>query len=268
MAKKTSWELSGRKWTLKEAANLSPMSIAIMNVGERAELANFLYRNFNLRVSTFVQANTIPFALTKLLRDFNKIQTSEYTPDATRQLNLEQSPANIRKGRIYLSSMFDGNSYPGAALSSYISQLQSFFRAKSSTVKGWQEIGYAQDMRLFGAVMEPRKRSYNAIVRPAFRLTDDERRKFWAVWDEAKKAGWENLFGYDSGQAHREMASMWRSGNFNFMDIDEAYIKMEKMMLDKTKKTPGYYEEHKPGMADDPIQRGDVLEVGGDYFDS
>lgn len=268
MSKKQSWKVTGRKWTLSEAANLSPMSIATMNVGERAELASFLYRNFNLRVASFVRANEIPFALTKILRDFNRIQTSTDLPFSRRALNLEQAPAYVRKGHIYLSSMFDNNQYAGASLASYIAQLQAFFRSKSSTVSGWRQIGLEQDLRLFGYKMTPRARTYNATVEPAYRLTDDERRKFWAIWDEAKRAGWENLFGYDSGQAHRELASMWRSGNFSSMDIDDAYIKMEKLMREKANKVPGYYEEHKPGTDSDPIQRGDEIAEEGDYFDS
>ncbi len=56
-------------------------------------------------------------------------------------------------------------------------QIQSFFNAQTSSVEGSKRVAREQDIRIFGA-------SGESGERPKHRLTVDERKKFWAVYDE------------------------------------------------------------------------------------
>lgn len=53
--------------------------------------------------------------------------------------------------------------------------IQEFFNAKTGDVKGAREVMREQDARIFGTTKSGR---------PRFRMTIDERRKFWSVYEE------------------------------------------------------------------------------------
>lgn len=63
-------------------------------------------------------------------------------------------------------------------------QLQQFFEAKTSTVEGIRKVNYEQDVRLFGKTEKGAPRN---------RLTNDERRMYWDLYDE-----------WMGGQYHRD----------------------------------------------------------------
>lgn len=223
------WRGAGKIKTLEEANALSVFDIAKMNLKERAELAQMYYRQFNLRVNTFLKANVIPFALTKTLNTFEKIKEASELKGYD-NFSLDSAPV-VTQGRFRtLSPMFSDMENPNNALYHYIAIMQDFFRARSSTVTGWRNIGLEQDMRLFGAIVTPKKGSYNMTVKPKFTMTDDERRKFWSLYDLAREAGFENRFGYSSSQAQRELASMWSNGDFDISDIDASYNAVLKLL--------------------------------------
>lgn len=249
------WKVSGKKWTLKEANALSPLQISAMTLPERAELANFYFRNFNLRVSTFVRAMEVPFALTKIFRDMEDIKNRPHKEGYV-PFNLESAPASVSKGYISLKGSFAETSYPAQSLYSYINLMQEFFLAKSSTVKGWREIGLQQDIRLFGT---------DENGNPLNRLTDAERIKFWSIYHEAERNGFSNRYGYDSTQAHRAMAQLWQKGNFVALDIDAANATLDDMINNRVTS----YPEHKPGVDGDFFQQNDAFAdvEEGDYYD-
>ena len=268
MARK-SFKATGRKWTLAKATKLTPAQVATMKEGEKAELAAFYYRQYNLRVNSYLRAKDleIPFAFQKLLRDFEELSTNPIMRG--RAMSLEYSPATIRKGKVTLSRMFDNNPFSSQSLSVYINTMRGFFTSKSSTVSGWKEIALQQDIRLFGADIVQRRRKVNGkwqlvdVEIPKRRLTDDERRKFWAIYHEAMKAGWDNVYGYDSTQQQRALASLWVSGNFEAVDIDTAYKAVTAIIESKTRNR--VYPEYAPGDSSNPTRlTGDNL--GGDIF--
>lgn len=59
-----------------------------------------------------------------------------------------------------------------------IFRLQEFFDSQSATVPGARTIALEQDLRIFGGDKQKR--------RPTRRMTVDERRNFWAAYDEYK----------------------------------------------------------------------------------
>lgn len=276
------WKGVGRHWTLKGAQKLNIFDIGKMSTQEKAELAQFYYRQLSLRTNTFLKANTIPYAFTKLYKDFDRIQKSDMTSPDQKLLTLDE-PVVVPNGKYrQLNENFASMRNPDAQLRNYIMRMQSFFGSKTSTVKGWQEVAEAQDAKLFGTEAVSQGNKYGYIIdpetgrrkrvpkfgpfieiRPKHRLNDDERRKLWEIIDLAKDAGWLNVYGYDSDQAHRQIASMFISGDFDVNDIDNAYhqilekIREKQQGLDK-------YPEYPPNEPMNPIARTDE---GGDIND-
>lgn len=261
------------KWNLKSAQGVGTFALLKMNMREKAELAQFYYNQFNLRVNTYTPAE-LPFAFTQLLHNFDRMQKSDKLTSLQRSITLDE-PVVIAKGRYReLNFPFSEMENPNASLNSYIRRMQNFFDAKTSTVAGWREVAKAQDISLFGADKGKkyhyekgedgkRHRVYEQI--PKYTLTDDERRKIWQVINLAKDAGWLNRFGYDSGQAHKELAGLWMTGAFNDIDdvledIDAAYNKILVIMKDKEEKR-GMFADVTPGIEGNPILRKDE---GGD----
>lgn len=252
-----SWKGTGKKWTLKEAKALSPFAVYKMSLPEKAELAQFYYRQFNLRVNSFVKAQTIPYAFTKLVTDFEKPTHPERMTRDMLKMTINE-PVVKGKGKRTLSDTFANMDNPSVALNRYVMRMQSFFNSKSSTVKGWEAIGLEQDKALFGVDVTEvkkyryikdengkRKRQYYTIVveNPKYRMTDDERTKLWAIIDMAKEAGWLNRFGYSSEQAHRQIASLWMNGEISHDDIDKAYAKVQEILNEKKELRTRYHDE-------------------------
>lgn len=261
------------KWNLKSAQGVGNFALLKMNMQQKAELAQFYYNQLNLRINTYTPAE-IPYAFTELLHNFDKMQNSNKLSPLQRQISLD-TPIVVAKGKYRtLNYPFSEMENPNASLNSYIRRMQNFFDAKTSTISGWREVGKAQDISLFGGVRGTkyhyekdengkRHRVYEEI--PAYSLTDDDRRKLWKIIDLAKDAGWLNRFGYDSGQAHKELASLWLKGDLSDVesildDIDAAYVKMLNIIKEKEEQT-GRFSDITSGIEGNPIRRNDE---GGD----
>lgn len=250
------WKGRGRKWTIESAKNVGIIAIRKMDTKERAELAQYLHTQFVNRVNQFAKAGRVGYAMVKLVGDMEK---------ASSKLGIHLDPfdnvVNTKGKMRYLSSDFANRSNPQNALASYISMMQDFFGAKSASVKGWKLIGEQQDKRLFGTekvrVPNPRtKRGYSEITRVKYEMTDAERIIFWKVYKELKDSGWTAVDEYSS-ESQRMLASQWMKGDFNHLDFEEAYHKMQEL-LDAT---PDVLTEHVPGRFDDPFQpEGEGLE--------
>ncbi len=273
------WKSTGKKWNLKEAQALDIHEIAKMSLPEKAELAQFYRNQFQLRANTFVKALVVPYAFSKMYKDYEEIANSPKISDVRKAINPDTTVV-ISNGRYReLSPEFDALPKPGYYLTNYIHRFQSFFNAKSSTVKGWEEISRQQDTELFGAdYIQKRKYTYVTDengkrrrielqgpffeIRPKNRLTDVERVKFWSIVDEAKRAGWLNKFGYSSEQMHRQIATLWTNSIFSTKDIDDAYDTIYNLLgVERLKE--GKYPEHKSGIVGDFFQQvGDEDALG------
>lgn len=260
------------KWTMKEAQEVTPLKLASMSVLERAKLAQFYQNYLNLRVSSYKKAGITPFAFTKLEEDFAK---------ASEKLKLNNGLFDRIMVKGNLSPEYQKLKDPSASLNQYIYRMKGFFNAKSATVSGWKEITKAQDIQLFGAeyrftnkyVYEKgadgkkhRVYLYGAFVDvvPKATLAEDERKKLWRIIDLAKDAGFMNVFGYSSEQAHRELATMFKAGEFSTDDIDKANSQI-LAMIKRKQGLETAYEEHAPGISGDVFQRN--VGGGGDVFD-
>lgn len=259
------------KWTLKEAQEVTPLKLASMPISEKAELAQFYQNYLNLRVASFRKAKVTPFAYTKLEDDFKK---------ASEKLKLNNGLFDRILVKGNLSPEYQKLNDPSASLNQYIYRMKGFFSSKSSTVSGWREITKAQDIQLFGAeyrfinkyVYEKggdgkRHRVYLSgpfvDIVPKATLTEDERKKLWQIIDLAKDAGFMNVFGYSSDQAHRELATMFKAGEFSTDDIDKANSQILAMIQHKQGLETAY-EEHAPGVSGDVFRRN--VGGGGDVF--
>lgn len=271
------WKGAGKKWNLKSAQGVGTIHLLQMNLQQKAELAQFYYNQFNLRVNTYNPAE-LPYAFTQLLHSFDKASKSSKLDPLQQRVSIE-TPIVIARGRYReLNYPFSEMDNPNASLNNYIRRMQTFFDAKTSTLSGWREVGKQQDIALFGAVRGTkyhyekdengkRHRVYEMI--PKYTLTDSERRELWKIIDMAKDAGWLNRFGYDSAQAHRELASLWMRGSFTNPeeDIEAAYASILAAM-ERKEAERGKLKDIMPGVEGNPIPRNgdegsDILEWSG-----
>ncbi len=249
---KISWKSTGQKWNLEAATHVGLAQLMKMNTQERAELAQFLRNQFNTRVNSFVRANTVGYAVSKLVEDM---------ADVSGKLNINLDPFEpvvIQRGRRrVLSPVFSDRKNPQNALASYITMMQDFFKAKSSTVKGWKEIGKEQDERIFGLVTKvipgrefKKKQNIKYVTRLKYEMTDAERIMFWKVYRDIAKTGWTGINDYSS-DSQRLFGTKWMSGDFNHLDFEEAYARMVDMLNAR----PQSLEEHAPGIVGDFFQQ-------------
>ena len=271
------WKGAGKKWNLKSAQGVGTIHLLQMNLQQKAELAQFYYNQFNLRVNTY-NPGELPFAFTELLHSFDKASKSGRLDPLQQRISID-NPIVIAKGRYReLNYPFSEMDNPNASLNNYIRRMQSFFDAKTSTLAGWREVGKQQDIALFGAVRGTkyhyekdengkRHRVYEMI--PKNTLTDSERRELWKIIDMAKDAGWLNRFGYDSAQTHKELASLWMNGEFTNPeeDLEAAYASILAAM-ERKESERGKLKDEVAGIEGNPIHRnvdeeGDILEQSG-----
>lgn len=267
-------------WTLEKAQALTPLQLAGMSASRRNQLAQFYQNVLRLRVASYKRAGVEPYAYMKLQEDFEKANNNYYTrgqvPGLFEQILV--GGAFGKQGFGELSEAYQSIRDPNAAINQYIYRLKTFFASKSATVAGWRDITKQQDIQLFGAeyrfrnkyVMEKsadgkRHRVYLAgpyvEVTPNDTLTESDRKKLWSIIDLAKDAGFMNVFGYSSEQVHREIASMFKRGEFSTDDIDAAHAKILRLIAEK-QGLEGKYEEHAPGNSGDVFLRPGVK--GGD----
>lgn len=103
-------------------------------------------------------------------------------------------------------------------LRSELFQIQDFFKAKTSDVKGARQVMREQDERIFGL---------NEKGAPARRMTLEERTKFWEVYDEFLKTykNAEAIYGSDKIQQYlgeltisgRKQKGVFRRGEIGMM---------------------------------------------------
>jgi len=259
----TSWKGTGRKWTLKSALAVGPIELMKMTTPERAELAQFLRNQYILRLNSFKKAGTTGYAIVKLQEDM---------ADVSSKFNISMNPTDYivkTKGKKrVLSPIYAERKNPQNSLATYVTLMQDFFNAKSSTVKGWREIGEEQDRRLFGErVVAVKGRSYKNSTRVsykreiAYRMTDQERINFWKVYREITKTGWTTVNTYSSSE-QKEFAAKWTTGGFNHLDFEAAYERMAKLLSAR----PDVLPERKPGIWNDPTQPGE--EGGSTDYDT
>ena len=271
------WKGAGKKWNLKSAQGVGNIHLLQMSLQQKAELAQFYYNQFNLRVNTYNPAE-LPFAFVQLLHSFDKASKSDRLGPLQQRISIE-TPIVIAKGRYReLNYPFSEMDNPNSSLNNYIRRMQNFFGAKTSTLTGWREVGKQQDIALFGAVRGTkyhyekdengkRHRVYEMI--PKYTLTDSERRELWEIIDLAKDAGWLNRFGYDSAQSHKELASLWMRGELTNPeeDLEAAYASILAAM-ERKEAERGKLKDEVAGIEGNPIHRnedeeGDIFEQSG-----
>ncbi len=259
------WKIKGmRKWTLDTAINVSFMQINKMKLPERAELANFLQSALKRRVSSYNRAKAYnhPYAYTKLQEDFKELENiSEYGFDFNSPI-IEKS-----RGKHTLSPEYTKLDNPNAKLMSYIIQVQDFFSAKTSTVKGWKEVIRNESMQLFGYREYNTKRGSRIVLNHM--MTEKEREMFWKLFEEIRKSGKTTI--YDS-EAMREtgFTRIWQEklkiNEWNFDDLTSMMNKMLKELRNNGVPVRDF-EEHTSGRNNDPFQQEEETGDDSDVFE-
>lgn len=240
---KTTWKGAGRRWTVSDVVELGPLAINRMNTQEKAELAQFLSNQYNARLRQFTKAGVESYAFEKYTRG-----VEEWARVFGVNINAGDKIVYTKGKQRYLNPELASKKNPQNILGGYIMQLQALLKSKTGTVKGWRDVAKAQDIRLFGGVQRGKG------IQPKRRMSDDERKIFWRVYQELKRSGWTSTSLYGS-DVQKLYASKWISGDFSKVNFDEAYATMLKIMNE----SPDFIHESKEGSTGDPTQREDAF---------
>lgn len=255
------WKGVPKRWTLEEARKVGTLDVQRMDTVERAELAHFLQTQLSSRSRQFEKSGTVGYALHKLVRDM---------AETSQKLGIEMDPyesvIKVKGKTRVLADNFAERKNPQNALAAYITLMQEFFKAKSSTVKGWREIGENQDRMLFGETVSvipgrlyKKKQNIKYKYEIAYRMTDAERIAFWNVYDTISKTQWVPMTQKYAAGGQSDFASLWMNGDFDKSDIETALKKMQDLIDG----VPDTLPETKSGDPSDPIQQGDAFGKGG-----
>lgn len=244
------WKNKPRKWTIKEATSIEGMSVRKLSMQDKADLAHFLYTNYQRRLGQFSRAGREGYAQHVIQKKFDRLNEK-----GRMMYTLQEDPLTIRGKTRILSNALAGAENPNAALTNYILMFQDFFKSESSTVKGWKRITENQDKRLFGI-----KNRLGNWSRPAHRMADAERIRFWSVYDELVNTGWTTINDYSS-DSQRAVAALWLTEGLTDANFETAYHRLQELLDAR----PVALRESPPNVSSDPIQQGDGLE-GSDYF--
>lgn len=189
------WGLT-KRWTMRKVKNLSLDEISRMKLPERADLAQYLYKQFQRRVNEAARALVMPYGIKKMYMDFEKkysdiidVNGKEMSIGEYLGIDLDKPITTSKRGKISLAEPYASMKYANQTLFAYINQMRDFFSWKSSTVKGWQAITLEQDKRLFG--------EENGV--PLHRMDEYQRIQFWKAVDEIR--GWStNTLDYEHSE--------------------------------------------------------------------
>lgn len=180
---KDSWKLTN-KWTMRKVKNLSLDDISRMKLPERADLAQYMYKQFQRRVNEAARAIVMPYGIKKMYMDFEKrysdiidVNGKQMSIGEFLGIDLDKPITKSHKGSISLAEPYASMRYANQSLFAYINQMRDFFSWKSSTVKGWEAITLEQDKRLFG----------EENGSPLRRMDEFQRIQFWSAIDEIRK---------------------------------------------------------------------------------
>ena len=202
-----------RRWNMKDALEMDNLQIQWMSLEERADLAQYLHKQYMRRVAEANKAGFTPYGITKLQKEYGKRYSSIVNIDGQEMtvgdyigISLENDITTRSGNMRTLASPYDNMPYVHNTLYGYIRQLQEFFTWKSGTVKGYQRIIDEQDKRLFGShreefVTKGGRTIHRNVANAHF--TEEQRERFWAAIDEARRRS-SNLLDSFHSEALRE----------------------------------------------------------------
>lgn len=214
-----------RRFNTSEMYHVDYPALLKMTLPERAELAQAMWEAFQRRRASFEKAGEFSYAVAKMEMEFEKVKD-------VRGWDLNDPPVIEDAFGRYLGFNFQTSNYPNQSLLAYISTMQSFFQAKSSTVEGARRINYEQDLRLFGKeynVKNPNSKRFGKRYLPknAPRLTHEQRRNFWRLFRELNKSDASRINDYSS-ESQREVAKWFVEEGIDITDFDELVAKALK----------------------------------------
>lgn len=245
------WKLT-KKWTMREVNKLKiPLrmgygvtydksAIDKMSLHELADLSQYLQDMYKRRVREAKKAGTTPYGITKLQNEYNKQFDDIIDVDGKKMsigellgISLDSPITKGVKGNRIFSEGYANMRYARQSLEGYINSMLNFFSWKSSTVKGWEAITKAQDIRLFGVDDEGA---------PLKRMSDEQRTKFWNAIDELRKRS-TNALDYEHSEPL--ITANWltlfdEKADINWNDPTSLMLAMEKIINGEELKFPEY----------------------------
>lgn len=255
MAKKhESW--TTHKWTASEVKRISLADLMRMELGDVADLAQYYYEKFRRNLNQAKRAGVMPYGIEKVLNDYQDSKRINVTVGGEKKsladvLGYEVNSPIVKhsKGSSTLLPKYQDLKNPRNTLIVYINAMREYSGWKTATVAGWNKFAFEQDVRLFGT---------DEGGNPNFRMTDEQRKKFFALYEELKQRG--NMH-WDSSEplVDSSFTRVWREGLAKEeWDLDDI-TGMAKTMEDLLSPTKVRFPEYPRGKEGDPTQQGDVF---------
>lgn len=235
------WKLT-KKWTMREVNKLKiPLrmgygvtydksAIDEMSLHELADLSQYLQDMYKRRVREAKKTGVTPYGIIKLQNEYNKqfddiidVNGKKMSIGEALGINLDSPITKGVKGSRVFSQSYANMRYARQSLEGYINSMLNFFSWKSSTVKGWEAITKAQDIRLFGV---------DEKGAPLKRMSDEQRTKFWSAIDELRKRS-TNALDYEHSEPL--VTANWltlfdENADINWNDPTSLMLAMEKII--------------------------------------
>lgn len=256
-----------RRWNMKDAMAMDNLQIQWMSLEERADLAQYLHKQYMRRLAEADKAGVIPYGIKKLQHEYGERYAEIVDIDGTKMtvgeylgIDLEKNVTRRVNGRNTLAEPYASMPYANNTLYGYIRQLQDFFSWKSSSVAGWRKITEAQDRRLFGTHKEQITLSNGKVINRTVanaHFTDEQRERFWRAIEEAKRRSSNALTSFDSdplveGNWVELLYTKDGAGNYvmrgdiNWNDPTELLLAVEKVLNGESLETD--FDEEAPGV--------------------
>lgn len=161
-----------------------------LNQEQRAEAVSTLQKIFEERAKQLGTKTSI-WTESQILKNW----LDEYAPDTH---DIQETLIDVEKAS------------PNQLLAQF-ARLQNFFTAKSSTLSGTEAIALEQDKRLFGTHAEMIAGRWVQVANE--RLTREERKEFWDLYDDYNAMYPMKLESYGSGEIQEVLSDMYMSSD-------------------------------------------------------
>lgn len=184
-------------WTINAIQNLSPEDIAGMKENELERLVSQTRKQVERRIKNIEKRGLYSHAAERSEPEIaNRKDPNQLKFNDPRVMTVNQMRAEMARH-------------------------QTFLNAKSSTVKGIQEIEKQQDLRLFGPIKEGSKT-------PAYRMTRQQRERYWALYNEYESR--HHSASFDSNRVQQlireEQDNLGSEASFEDI-LNNAFIRMQ-----------------------------------------
>ena len=144
------------------------------------------------------------------------------------------SPAYEKIKDYYGESAENVESMTRNQMLSEVFRLQDFVNAKTSTIPGARKVALEQDKRIYGV---------DKFGRPNYRMSVDEREKYWSLYQEFLNQNPSGERAYTSDKIQEFLGSMAKSNRGEKLDFNAETLDRLKQELDKSRDIMQFEDE-------------------------